>query len=240
MTSDKDRRDAGWKDITMKTLLAAGALATLLGSVAAFAPTAFAQTADTPDAAAPATDVIAADMDDSMGMGPGDGMGMGPMGPMGPMGGMLGALFGADFATLDADGDGAITEADIEARAAARFAQADADGSGGLTAAEMVAMAEIIRQEQMAARLSERLARIDDSADGEIQIEELTARAPSPVHFFDRFDSDNDGAISTAEYEAGKALMAEQAQMRREEGRPQGGWGFWNRHGDDHGPRHGN
>jgi hypothetical protein len=201
----------------MKTLLAAGALATLLGTVA------IAQMADTP-----ATDA------DAMGMGAGMGPEGGPMG--GPMGGMLGGLFGSDFATLDADGDGQITDADLAARAAARFAQADADGSGGLTATEMVAMAEIIRQEQMAARLAERLARIDDSADGEIQLEELTARAPDPVHFFDRFDTDNDGAVSAEEYAAAQVQMAEM----RHDGRPrEGGWGFWNRGGDDHGPRHG-
>jgi Ca2+-binding EF-hand superfamily protein len=115
---------------------------------------------------------------------------------------------GSDFATLDADGDGSITEADLAARMAARFAQADADGSGGLTAAEMVAMAEIIRQEQMAARMAARVAQIDDSADGEIQLEELQARAPAAVHFFDNFDTDNDGAISPDEYAAAQDQMA--------------------------------
>lgn len=204
-----------------KMLIAAGALATLLGSVA------IAQTADTTaDTTAPADDAMPM-MDMEMGMG-----------GHGPMGGMFGGMMGADFATLDTDGNGQITEDDLTARMAARFAAADADGSGGLTAAEMVAMAEAIRQEQMAARLADRLARIDDSADGEIQIDELQARAPSGVHFFDQFDTDNDGAVSAEEYAAAEVEMA---AMREDRGSRDGwGWGFWNRHGDDHGPRHHN
>jgi Ca2+-binding EF-hand superfamily protein len=199
-----------------KMLLASGALAMLLSSVA------LAQTADTP-------------ADEPMGMGMGMHDMMGGMGP-GMGGGMMGGLLGSDFATLDADGDGSITEADLAARMAARFAQADADGSGGLTAAEMVAMAEIIRQERMTARLAERLARIDDSGDGEIQMEEMQARAPASVHFFDMFDADNDGAISAEEFAAAEEQMAE---MRGDRGR-RDGWGFWNNRGDGHGPRHGN
>lgn len=203
-------------------LVAAGVLATLLGSVA------IAQTADQPAAADDATESF----DD---MGPGMWHDMDP-GMGGPLGGMLGGFHGVDFAMLDTDGDGEVTEADLAARAAARFAQADADGSGGLTAAEMVAMAEAIRAEQMAARLSERLARIDDSADGEVQLEELQARMPSAVNFFDHFDADNDGAVSAEEFAAAQAQMAE---MREDRG-PRQGWGFWNRDGDDHGPRHRN
>lgn len=207
-----------------KTLLAAGVMATLLGTVV------LAQTAGTTTA----EDLpIPAEMRDGMGMGPGMGMGddMGMRGMMGAFGPM-----GADFATLDADGDDAITEADLAARAAARFAQADADGSGGLTAAEMVAMAEIIRQEQMAARMAARVAQIDDSADGEIQLEELQARAPAAVHFFDNFDTDNDGAISPDEFAAAQEQMA--AMHENHGPRDGGGWGFWNRGGDEHGMRH--
>lgn len=204
----------------MKTpLLFAGALALLLGTVAV------AQTQETPDDGPMA-------MDD-MGMTGGD-RGM----RMGPAGGLFGAMLGTDFATLDADGDGGITEADLVARAAARFAQADADGSGGLTATEMVAMAEIIRKEQMAARLAQRMARIDDNADGEIQFEELQARAPAGVHFFDMFDADNDGAVSAEEFAAAQERMAE---MHEDRGPREGGWGWWGRGDHDgRGQHHGN
>lgn len=199
-----------------KMLVAAGAVAMLLGTVA------IAQTVDGP----------AADADVA-------GLGMaGEMfgeGQRGMARGMMGGFFGADFATLDTDGDGSITEADLEARAAERFARADADSSGGLTAAEMAAMAEIIRQEQMVARLAERIARIDVSGDGEVQIEELQARMPATVHLFDLLDGDNDGAISAEEFDAARVEMAE---MRAEHG-PGDGWGFWNRRGE-HGPRHHN
>jgi hypothetical protein len=200
------------------TLYVAGALALLLGTVAV------AQNEGNPG-------------EGQMTM-EGHGMGMhGEMG-MGGAGGMFGALMGADFATLDADGDGGITEADLVARATARFAEADADGSGGLTGAEMVAMAEMIRQEQMAARLERRMARIDDSGDGEIQFDELQARAPAGVHFFDAFDADNDGAVSAEEFAAAEEEMA---AMHEDRGPREGGWGWWGRGDHDgRGQRQGN
>lgn len=158
--------------------------------------------------------------DDMPGMGMGEGMGMGAILGLGPL----------DFATLDTDGDGALTEADLEARIAARFAQADADGSGGLSATEMVAMAEIIRQEQMAARMARALSRVDDSGDGELQLDELQARAPAAVHLFDRVDADNDGAITPEEFTAAQeAMQARMGEMREERG-----WGWWHRDGGRH------
>jgi hypothetical protein len=130
------------------------------------------------------------------------------------------------FATLDTDGDGQITPAEVEARQAARFAAADADGSGGLSVAEMVAMAEAMRVEALTARMTERVARIDDDADGEVQATEYAARMPAPELMFDRLDTDNSDGISAEEFDAGIAEMAE----RRGDGDrgPRGG-----RHGED-------
>lgn len=183
------------------TLLASAALALALGT------------------AATAQDQMMDDMS-GMGMGMRPGMGIGAI-----LG--LGAL---DFAALDTDGDGALTEADLDARIAARFAQADADGSGGLSAAEMVAMAEIIRQEQMAARLAQALVRVDDSGDSEIQLDELQARAPATVHLFDRVDADNDGTITPEEFAAAQEAM----QARMDGMREERSWGWWNRDGGRH------
>lgn len=157
-------------------------------------------------------------------------------GPRGMGGGMM-----PDFATLDADGDGFVTPAEVEARAAARFAAADTDASGGLSVAEMVAMAETARLEAQTARMTERLARIDDNADGEVQAAEFAARMPQHEVMFDTFDTDNDGSISQAEFDAGAAQMAEHRGSRDGMGhrgmshdgmrgdRDGGGWWFWNR-----------
>jgi hypothetical protein len=169
--------------------------------------------------------VFAQDMDpDAMGGPHGMGAGMMP-----------------DFATLDADGDGLVMPAEVEAQAAARFAAADADVSGGLSVAEMVAMAEAARLEAQTARATERLAGIDDNADGEVQAAELAARMPQQEVMFDMFDADNDGSISQAEFDASMGQMAEHRGARDGMGhrgmnhdgmrgdRDGGGWWFWNR-----------
>ena len=86
-------------------------------------------------------------------------------------------------------------------------------------AREMVAMAETARREAQTARMTERLARIDDNADGEVQATELAARLPQQDVMFDLFDTGNDGSISTAEFAAARARMAEHRQNREGPGR---------------------
>ncbi|MDP4034191.1 MAG: EF-hand domain-containing protein [Pseudorhodobacter sp.] len=88
------------------------------------------------------------------------------MGGMGGMGGpMGGAGFEMDFAAIDADKDGKITQAEIDAFRAARTAAIDTDGDGKLSAAEMTTR-------PMPARMFERL---DTDKDGAISEAEITA-----------------------------------------------------------------
>lgn len=160
--------------------------------------------------------------------------GMDDMGPGMMGGGMMGPGMMPDFATLDADGDGQITPAEVEARHAARFAAADTDGSGGLSVAEMVAMSEAMRVEAMTARMTEHLARIDDDADGEVQAAEFAARMPAPQMMFDRLDADNSDGISAEEFDAGLAEMAER-RGEHDRGGPRGGPRDGRHGGDGHG-----
>lgn len=148
------------------------------------------------------------DMGPMDGMGPGADMGRGgPRGEEGGPDGMGGVPNTAPLALsiYDTDGDGRITQEEIEARKDARFAAADADGNGGLSAEEMVALQESIRLEVQAARAAERLAQFDDNADGLLQAEEIDARTPQLAPIFDRLDADNDGGITQEELDAGQA-----------------------------------
>lgn len=158
--------------------------------------------------------------------GPEAGRGMMLEGGMGP-GGMM-----PDFATLDADGDGQVRPEDLTAWAADRFAAADADGDGALSVDEMVAMIETARRAALVEMVTAQVERIDDNADGLVQSGELAERAPRPAAFFDRFDTDNDGVVTQAEFDAARAAM----QARMEE-RGHHGWGpFGRRHeGGDRG-----
>lgn len=160
-----------------------------------------------------------------------DGMGGMMMGGGGPMPGH--GMF-ADFATLDADGDGLVTPAEVDAQLAGRFVAADTNGDGGLDAVEMLAAIEALRAERMAAMAAAQLERMDDSGDGLLQSTEIADRLPSTAMLFDRLDEDGDGAISAAEFEAMQARMAERMGDRRGHGRHGGeGGGFWGWWGGD-------
>ena len=112
-----------------------------------------------------------------------------------------------EFSTLDVDGDGALTMAELEAAGAARFEAADADGDGALSVEELLAHREAeasARAERRAARMLERL---DENGDGLLQIEELAEMRPPLDRMFERVDTDEDGTISQAEFEAAQERM---------------------------------
>lgn len=155
------------------------------------------------------------------GMGPG-AFGAAPMGQL-------------DFATLDADGNGAITQEDLDALAAERFAEVDLNGDGTLDASEVAA--------QMTARIEERgldsrtqgavewtptidedrvawmaegvVLRMDDNDDGVLSIEEVTPDGDRAGKMLARLDTDGDGAVSQEEFDAAVAKMAERGQPRK-------------------------
>ena len=118
---------------------------------------------------------------------------MGQRGAGGPGGAMLIEQFDA----IDADANGEITQAEIEAHAKARFDAADSDGNGSLSADELKAQAEERRAERMA-RMQERMIdRADENDDGEISFDEMK-RAPMDK-MFDRVDADDSGSLSKEE-----------------------------------------
>ena len=118
-----------------------------------------------------------------------------------------GAMLFFDFAAIDADMDGKITRAEVEAHRAARVAAFEADGDGKLSPAELKAQAMEragARADDMVARM---VARHDSDGDGLISAAELAA-GPSQMEMFDRIDRDGDGAISVEEAEAARKHMA--------------------------------
>lgn len=150
---------------------------------------------------------------------------------MGGMG-MEGGLGQIDFAAVDADKDGKITPAEVDAFRAAEVTAADADKDGKLSATELSAlhMARMTaRAEAMAARMIERH---DADGDGLLTAAEFATR-PAPQALFDRADTDGDGALSQAEIDAARDQMAD---MRNGEGRGEGrGKGHGRGDGEGHG-----
>ena len=138
------------------------------------------------------------------------------------------------FDQMDADKDGKVTQAEVDAFKAARFAEADADKDGKLSPAELLVMrekAEAARRDAMAKAM---VARMDTDKDGLLSAEELAAAGPGKG-LIDRMDADGDGAVSLAEMDAAKDHMKGHGKHGKRghdgEGRgdgPRGGWfGWW-------------
>ncbi|PTX56882.1 EF hand domain-containing protein [Litoreibacter ponti] len=109
----------------------------------------------------------------------------------------------ASFEELDANGDGGITQAEMQAHRMARFAAADADNDGSITREELLARAQEGAGERMSKRVDRMIERLDANDDGALSEAELTAAVETRGgRGFSRADADGDGSISKAEFEA--------------------------------------
>jgi EF hand len=112
-----------------------------------------------------------------------------------------------DFAAIDADADGRVTEAELTAWRAGRVTALDANADGLLSAEEIKA-GHLARAEARATEMAARMvAEHDADGDGLLSVAEIGA-PPLPARLFARLDADGDGAITEAELEAMKGRMA--------------------------------
>jgi Ca2+-binding EF-hand superfamily protein len=109
-----------------------------------------------------------------------------------------GAMRDAMFTAADANADGSVTVEEMAAARKAAFTKADTNADGKLDAAE--------REAQMMARLQEMAKlratqpdRMDANSDGSVTLEEFTAQDDR----FAQLDTDANGAVSKAEFDAG-------------------------------------
>ena len=138
-------------------------------------------------------------------------MGMG--GPGGPGEGR-GAMLAEMFDTIDADKDGKLTYAEMEAHRKAEFDAADTNKDGALSADELSARALARFQEKMADRTQAMLDNMDNDGSGSLSPDEM-GEGPG-MRNFARIDADNDGALTKEEIQAGM-------QHRKKRGH---GWGM--------------
>lgn len=113
----------------------------------------------------------------------------------------------ASFEELDANGDGALTQVEMQAYGKARIAAADTDGDGDISWAELEAHIASKGQGRMERRIDRMMDRMDADKDGVISAAEIeTASADRSARRanrgFERADADGNGSISKAEFEA--------------------------------------
>lgn len=120
----------------------------------------------------------------------------------------MGEGMGFDFAALDADKDGKVTKAEVDAFHAAKVKAADTNADAKLSAEELAAMQLAAMQQRAADRAGKMIAKLDTDADGMLSEAEMAAR-PNAGRMFTMMDTDGDGAITQAEADAAKQAMQE-------------------------------
>ena len=132
--------------------------------------------------------------------------------------GMKGGFGGPqiNFEEVDADKDGQITKAELEAHAKAQFDTADTDGNGMLSAKEIQVEADKRMKERMKQRSAQGSQRMlehkDANNDGQLSFEEMQATQSRMDRMFGRMDDNNDGMISAEE-------LAEMQEKRHSRGK---------------------
>ncbi len=113
------------------------------------------------------------------------------------------------FQELDANGDGQVTQEEMQAYRGQRFTDADTDGDGKLSVEEMQAAG----QKKVNDRVTKMFEKQDANNDGFLTEDEL----PKPRRagkMFDRIDADGNGTISEQEFADAKERMGRHHKKR--------------------------
>ncbi|WP_052362439.1 EF-hand domain-containing protein [Falsirhodobacter sp. alg1] len=113
-----------------------------------------------------------------------------------------------DFDQLDTNGDGAVTQDELNALRADRAAKLDANNDGKLSVDEL-ANADAERQMERAKHRAERMVeQLDTDGDGLLSVTELATPPEGPdARMMKRLDTDQDGSLSREELSKAHDMM---------------------------------
>jgi len=121
------------------------------------------------------------------------------------------------FEEIDTDGNGEVTQAEMEAMKAARFSAVDTNGDGVLSLEELTAQGA----KEVAAHAERMLEKRDANGDGVLSQDELSKQRRSGK-MFDRMDADNSGSISKEEFEEARNHMRQRGHGKHRPGQKPG------------------
>ena len=114
--------------------------------------------------------------------------------------GQMGMRSAERFDRFDGNGEGIITQAEVDAIQKERFERFDADGNGLMSLEEY----EPLWQELNRSRMVDRFQRFDDDGNGGIALEEFERRSSN---FVVRLDENNDGEVTVNEMASSRRGM---------------------------------
>ena len=104
------------------------------------------------------------------------------------------------FEEVDSNGDGKITQDEMQARAAARCGAADSHGDGAISRDEMMSRA-MARVETRVDRMMDRMDADDDGKISQAEMQQM--RGKHMGRMIKRMDTDGDGSLSKDEFGKG-------------------------------------
>lgn len=107
------------------------------------------------------------------------------------------------FEELDANGDGKLTQEEMETHMQARFEGADTDGNGSLSQEELLARISAEQAKRAEKYVAHMIDRHDADGDGALTMDEMQSRHKGKM--FSRMDADDDGAVTKEEFETMRA-----------------------------------
>jgi len=117
------------------------------------------------------------------------------------------------FEEIDTDGNGEVTQAEMDALKAARFAKTDTNGDGELSLEELTAQGV----KNVAEHAERMLAKRDANGDGVLSPDEMTKQRRSGK-MMERFDTDGNGSISKQEFEEASNHMRQRGKGQHRSG----------------------